>query len=73
MFNQSLCQDPISHAPSLANTAPHPAVFESTAKKQLLAVTPEGSPGAGAGAAQKRKTAEERQWEAWATPPDGRQ
>ena len=34
-------------------------------------MTPEASPGAGA--AQKRKTAEERQWEAWATPPDGRQ
>lgn len=39
-----------------------------TANKQLLAVTPESSPSAAAG--PKRKTAEERQWEAWATPPD---
>lgn len=38
------------------------------AKKQLLAVTPDSSPSAGPAA--KRKTAEQRQWEAWATPPE---
>lgn len=56
-------QDALFSMPLLPLTASPCAL--PAAKKQLLAVTPESSPAA----APKRKTAEQRQWEAWSSPP----